>query len=405
MDAKAIDTAYVYKGERRVGSLRRTMRGAVFTYDQVAPETEGVAYSMPPVRTSYEVSGNNLHPFFAGLLPEGLRLQALRSVVKTSADDLFSLLIGSGGDTIGDISLSASSELAPKLRSEAHELGQVNFLELFERSIASDDPAMRARDLTVAGVQPKISAGMISFPVQVKMRRRFCILKLTPKEFPRITENEYFFTEMARACGLEVPRCMLVHDRDGLSGLLIERFDRRSPRRGIPAEKIHQEDACQFLDRYPADKYRIGMGEIAEGIAERSSAPIVEVAKLLRLIAFSYLIGNGDLHAKNISLATDPNTGSVRLTPAYDLVSTWPYGDRSMALQFEGRNDNLKGRDFVNFGARFGVREAAVNRILSDLLQNSSAWIGRLGEIGLSEKQTSDLGKLMSKRADDLVVR
>jgi serine/threonine protein kinase HipA of HipAB toxin-antitoxin module len=108
------------------------------------------------------------------------------------------------------------------------------------------------------------------------------------------------------------------------------------------------------------------------------------------------------LHAKNISLATDPGTGSIRLTPAYDLVATLPYGDRTMALSFEGRDDNLKARDFIAFGERCGVRAPAMRRILSDLVEKSSPWIERLAEIGLTEKQTIDLQKMIHKRREDL---
>lgn len=44
-------------------------------------------------------------PFFAGLLPEGRRLTALRGAVKTSADDELSLLLAVGGSTIGDVTV------------------------------------------------------------------------------------------------------------------------------------------------------------------------------------------------------------------------------------------------------------------------------------------------------------
>jgi serine/threonine protein kinase HipA of HipAB toxin-antitoxin module len=44
-------------------------------------------------------------PFFAGLLPEGRRLSALRAAVKSSGDDELSLLLAVGGDTVGDIEI------------------------------------------------------------------------------------------------------------------------------------------------------------------------------------------------------------------------------------------------------------------------------------------------------------
>jgi HipA-like protein len=75
--ATALD---VYKDRLRVGTLTRAEHGARFTYgaDYWADVDEApvaVAFAMPPRRDPYEVVGINLHPFLAGLLPEGLRLE------------------------------------------------------------------------------------------------------------------------------------------------------------------------------------------------------------------------------------------------------------------------------------------------------------------------------------------
>lgn len=401
MDARSVTEAFVWKGTTLAGTLARTEHGAIFRYAQDYTGAP-IAYTLPLVPHVHEVRGYNLHPFFAGLLPEGLRLKALRSILKTSEDDLFTLLIGSGGDVIGDVSLTLTREPPLLKLGKAPELSEVHFDELFSSAITAERYEERARDLTIAGVQPKISAGMISFPVEVKLRRRFCILKLTPEEFPRIAHNELFCMRLAKECGLEAPQCLLVKDRDGREALLIERFDRRFNKKTKQHDKVHQEDACQFLGRYPADKYRLSFREIAEGVMALSSAPLVDAAKLLRLKAFSYVITNGDLHAKNISLSTDLYTHAIGLTPAYDLVATLPYGDRTMALQFEGRDNNLTARDFFTFGARCGLRAPVVQRILHEVSTGVATSLPRLGEIGLSSAQTKDLTRVIEKRVQDL---
>src|SRR5262249_43465332 len=155
------------------------------------------------------------------------------------------------------------------------------------------------------------------------------ILKLNPRDLPRLVENEHFFMTLAETCGIDVPSTRLLHDRDGNAALLVERFDRALIEPGEAPVRVHQEDICQLLDRYPTDKYNLDCDDVA-GSFELCSAPIVEIAKLVRLVAFAYLIGNGDLHGKNISLRTTPS-GRIEMTEAYDLVSTLPYGDRSMA--------------------------------------------------------------------------
>jgi serine/threonine-protein kinase HipA len=119
-------------------------------------------------------------------------------------------------------------------------------------------------------------------------------------------------------------------------------------------------------------------------------------------LAFSYLVANGDLHAKNVSLHTLPEDGRIELTPAYDVLSSLPYGDRSMALSFDGRDDNLKRAGFVAFGERHGVRRAATEAILDELCDVAPAWIARLDEIALEPKQTADLRRVMTKRRADL---
>nr|WP_231912530.1 HipA domain-containing protein [Rhodococcus sp. EPR-157] len=47
-------------------------------------------------------------------------------------------------------------------------------------------------------------------------------------------------------------------------------------------------------------------------------------AELLRLTAYSYAIGNGDLHGKNYSIHQN-GRGMWSVTPAYDLLCTQPY--------------------------------------------------------------------------------
>lgn len=73
-----------------------------------------------------------------------------------------------------------------------------------------------------------------------------------------------------------------------------------------------------------------------------------------------------------------------------------------MALKLEGRDDNLKKTDFLNFGRRFGVTEAATKTILSELLEESEPWVKRLGEIGLEPKKEADLKAVIKKRKADL---
>lgn len=406
-DSRQTTHAGVWRDGVRAGTIARTAAGSVFAYDdaflaQRPPGEDGIALRLPYASKRFETSGVNLHPFFAGLLPEGLRLRAIVRLVKTSEDDLLSLLVATGGDVVGDVAVGpedvAPAEAPPE--ADVESTSDVVFADLFEQSLSR--LGSPGRGWSVAGVQPKVSAARIAFPVRARRGGGAWLLKLGTDEFPRIVENEAFFLEAARDCGLATPEFRVVRDRGKKTGLLVRRFDRVPGARGEPMRRVHQEDACQLLGRYPADKYRLTLRDVADGLAEACSAPIVAAAWLVRLQAFSFAIANGDLHAKNVSVRRDPASRRVEPTPAYDLVSTLPYGDDRMALAMEGRDRNLRRRDFVAFGERVGVRRAATEAILDEVSEGLAARTKDLARIGLDAKRTAHLAKTIAKRLDAL---
>ena len=406
-DSAKSSRASVLRGSDVVGTLERTDRGAAFQYSSEYVDGHNnalgrVAYNMPVQREPFVVNGTNLHPFFAGLLPEGLRFNALTQHVKTSKDDLMSLLIAAGPDTIGDIHVVPKQFEKQPINAivEVEEISDVRFEDLWVRSVNYGGDALREY-MSVSGVHRKVSASMISFPVRGVRKKEAHILKLGSSNHPNIVENELFFMRMASDCGVPCAELDVVHDADGEAGLLVKRFDRVAGQGEEPVE-VHQEDGCQFLDRYPGDKYLLSLADIARGLDEWCDVPVLAVAALVRLQAFSYLIANGDLHAKNISLRTNPDTNRVEPTPAYDLLSTWPYGDQRMALKLDGRDARLNGKHFVEFAKRFGVGEKATRATLEELCDKSRKWIPRLEEIGFDRKKIESLTREMEARTKQL---
>lgn len=410
-ELKQITHADVYKKGVFAGVLSRTARGCKFEYDKdfLAQNTEGISYQMPIAQESYVISGVNLPPFFAGLLPEGLRLTTLIEKIKTSTDDLMSLLLVTGADCIGDVSVLPSGERSkakPKTaptEMDTEDLECMDFYDLFKNSLGIDGKNNLMHEPAIPGVQEKISIRRMSLPIKfTKRTHKSFILKLNPPSKPLMIENEAFFLNMAKACGLDVNKASVIRDKNKNAGLLVERFDRIYDPKTKKNLQIHQEDACQFLNKYPADKYRIPYADIARGIEKYSSASILELASLLKLIAFSYIIGNGDLHAKNISLRTHPTTERVELTPAYDILSTLPYGDRKMALKLDSKDDSLNRKLFIAFGLRFGIREAATVAIINELCSKAKPWISKVPEIGFPARQTADIQRTMKLRINEL---
>jgi serine/threonine-protein kinase HipA len=404
-ELKGVESLIVFQGDRPAATLTRTEHGSQFAYRDdflttLSPTDRGIATTLPPSKTPLSVVGDNVPPFFAGLLPEGARLSALIKILKTSASDMFTMLAATGDDCVGDISVSPvrESPLSPDT-SQIHDptaFSEVSFEELFERSISAEDISWRRYDPGFPGMFPKLSSQVFSFPV--RLRRSRYIVKLGVPEYPHLVRNEHFFMKMAAGCKIIAANTAIVTDKNNREGLLVSRFDRRYDPLGKRFEKFHQEDACQFLNRYPHDKYRLSLRSIMEKIEHHASAPRIELLRLLEVIAFSYIIGNGDHHAKNISLLWHDNR--VALSPAYDLLSTLPYGDNHMALKLDGRDAHLKRAHFIEFGGRFGLSPKALTVMLDRLIGRAAKWIPRITEIGFEPKIERFLMQEMKKRMD-----
>jgi serine/threonine-protein kinase HipA len=403
---RTIDEADVYKAGRIAGHLHRQRDDVVFTYvepyldNSAAPP---IAFTLPKRAGAFRSTGGSVPSFFAGLLPEGLRLTAITTAARTSEDDHFSLLLAVGADTIGDVQVlpAGAAFTDPPPLFDQNDTSDADFTALFTRatSTAADDLDRTA----LPGIQIKVSAQMISTPIS--SARGPAILKLNPPEYPHLVENENFFLDMAGACGIHVPIHRLATDKNGHTALFIDRFDRVVEHGEI--RRLAQEDACQVLGRYPAAKYRITLQEAIKALADavttgRGSRPLATL-HMLEIAAFSYLIGNGDLHGKNLSIRQNPD-GIWEATPAYDLLSTQPYlsWNDPMALSLYGRDAKLAYRWWAEAATRLGVTRRAISRSLTRIIDASEPWINRVEEIGFNDKTTSRLAALIAERRKEL---
>lgn len=379
-----MERATVLKQRMPAGSLQRRTDAVVFAYDEAYVASGGapVATTLPattnPVVTH---APGALPPFFSGLLPEGRRLTALRSAVKTSADDELTLLLAVGGDAIGDVQVVPAGEEPGDVepRVSVSDWSDVRFDDLLAASVGGAGQIDR---VALPGVQDKVSARMINVPV-ARADERY-LLKLDPPEFPHLVANEAFFLEAARRSGIEAADAEVVRDAVGTPGLLVRRFDR------VPASDggvgmLAQEDACQALSRYPADKYRVTTEEVIEALADVCRARPVAALTLIRQFAFAYLTCNGDAHAKNFSVLCTED-GEWRVAPAYDVPTSYVYGDHTMALPLNGKSREDIGRqDFVELGRAVGVRTRAIESALDELVEHVGPWIDDVASLPFDE--------------------
>ncbi|HNX89289.1 MAG TPA: HipA domain-containing protein, partial [Paludibacteraceae bacterium] len=175
----------------------------------------------------------------------------------------------------------------------------------------------RATKLSIQGVQPKLSAilNIKDSRFQLVDTGGKYILKPQHHIYPQLPENEDVTMRMAKAAGINVPLHGMIWSKDMSLTYFIKRFDRAGHKDRIPVE-----DFAQLAGLSRDTKYNYTMEELVLLIDEFCTFPVIEKAKLFRLVLFNFLTGNEDMHLKNFSVIR--NGDKIELSPAYDLVNS-----------------------------------------------------------------------------------
>ncbi|GEM_PF-614101 len=294
-ELRFVQRADVWKAGRLAGTLERGARGEVVFGYLGGYDGPPIATTLPVSTPADEATDAGLPPFFAGLLPEGHRLTVLRRTVKTSPDDELSLLLAVGADVPGDVQVVPAGEVpleTPPLVPD--DLRGADFRAL------TDAPDRHG----IPGVQAKASATMLTVPVALARSR--AILKVDPADCPHLVVNEAAHLAAARRLRIPVAEHSVVHDGAGVQGLLVDRFDRVIGPDG-DIERLALEDAAQVMGILPAAKYAVDSEAAVLALASATHASKIAARNLYLQLVFAWLVGNGDLHAKNLSILQAPD--------------------------------------------------------------------------------------------------
>lgn len=278
--------------------------------------------------------------------------ERLATRLRKDPTDVFGLLKEVGRDCAGAVQIVPEGEALNHESTEDVEWLTERELaltldELSDRPLA-DDPARGIR-ISLAGAQDKLvvvfrddrfglpraatpSSRILKPPSTVRRGRRGDRLA-----YPDLVANEAFCMSLGAMTGFAVAKTEVL-PIEGEPTLLIERYDRTLEDGRL--RRIHQEDFCQALGVPSRLKYEQDGGPGTRAFLELIDRWSVDVASdrdaLIGRIAFNFLIGNADAHAKNYSLLHSAD--GIRLAPAYDLVSTavYPHLATEMATSIRG---------------------------------------------------------------------
>ncbi|MBN2617775.1 MAG: HipA domain-containing protein [Spirochaetales bacterium] len=237
-----------------------------------------------------------------------------------------------------------------------------------------------AQGMSISGVQEKLSLIINdNNEFEIVTTGGNYILKPSPESFPFAAENEQCAMAISRIVGIETAYSANIQFTDGEEAYISKRYDRKN------GNKLHQEDLAQAFNLQSDDKYKKSYEEALHLVREMSGGKLSVVKDLFNRIVFSYLIGNDDMHLKNISLIKDMDNKTVnydRLTPNYDqlLVHAFPNPPQIgfLALDLlkeEGEGIFSKmydkygyytGSDFYLLGERVGLRAQVIKSILEN---------------------------------------
>ncbi|WP_442544641.1 type II toxin-antitoxin system HipA family toxin [Arthrobacter sp. KN11-1C] len=349
-ELKFVRAADVHKGGVLAGHLTRAGHGVVsFSYvaEYLTSGLPAVASSLPLTDLPVETPAGALPPFFAGLLPEGHRLSVLRDATKTSLDDELTLLLAVGADAPGDVQVVPAGEtpVEPAPLADTSRPEELDFAALAN---AVDRHA-------IPGVQDKASASMLTTPLSLRGQRY--LLKFDPPNHAHLLTNEAAHLSAAKGLKIPVAKSHVITDMHGLPGLLVERFDRVQDK-DRSWVRLPMEDGAQVMGLPPVSKYSVTSEDVAAALAGQCKAPLVASRNLYLQFVFAWLTGNGDLHAKNLSILGGRHGGFV-MAPIYDIPCTLLYGDDTLALPVSGKTKNLKAKHWADFASNLGLLQRA----------------------------------------------
>ena len=176
------------------------------------------------------------------------------------------------------------------------------------------------------------------------------IVKQSHVRLKKIVTNEQLCLLTAKNLGIDIPESFIVTTDNNEEHVLFatKRYDRkfvngnRTLSGMLVPHRLHQEDFSQALGIAASNKYEKNnegyMKMLFDVIRSYSADPMTDALRLWDICVFNYLIGNTDNHIKNLSLLYSEDLKSIRLAPAYDIVSTMIYesSTENMALSIGG---------------------------------------------------------------------
>lgn len=381
-------TLDVYLHRNLVGQLVQDEHGEIsFHYAEGwlnQPAAIPLSHSLPLQTAPF--TRKECRGFFAGVLPEEGKREIIAKNLGISARNDFAMLEQIGGECAGAVTFIPTGERLPERKYRYRDLSGPELAGILKtlpkRPLMAGEEDIR---LSLAGAQDKIAVHIAGKQISIPLggAPSTHILKPAIERFEGIVFNEAFCMKLAQAIGLHTAHTE-IGKVENIDYLLVERYDRTRIKgvAGAPEhlERVHQEDFCQAMGIVSENKYQNEGGPSLKQcfalLRELSSAPVIDLQRLLDAVIFNFLVGNHDAHGKNFSLLYNDGT---RLAPLYDVLSTayYPELTRKMAMKIgrDYESSRVTPRHFEQLADEAGLAKPMVKRRVPELAEATLAKI------------------------------
>ena len=325
--------------------------------------------------------------FFEGMLPEGFTRRSVAQWMRVQEEDYLAILAGLGNECLGAVRVMRTGDTVPP--SAYHKLSDRELAELAaEGAVKSSELVIRSH-LSLTGASGKTGLYYVPETAEWYLPEGDApsthIIKQSHIRLSALVTNEVLCLMTAARLGIETPESFILNTGDGTDGSILfasRRYDRlilpdAAEISGLPRPcRLHQEDFAQALGIASSDKYETaGAAYLSAAfrlLASYSADPVRDQLKLWDLVIYNVLVGNTDLHLKNLSLLYDRNLRGIRLAPAYDIVSTAVYDsctrELGMSVSGEGNLDAVRREHFIREAEDLGLGVRLAGKHLDRLL-------------------------------------
>jgi serine/threonine-protein kinase HipA len=191
-----------------------------------------------------------------------------------------------------------------------------------------------------------------------------------------VPQIEQASLELARKCGLNVPKTELVAVPGGRQIMLIERFDRIVKEDGNLSRK-HVVSALTLLGLHETESPTASYSGIARKLSELGASGFVQSDReeLFARMVFNILVGNDDDHLRNHAFVWDESARGWMLSPLYDVLPKPQMGHERYLHLGVGEHGRLATLDnALSHAGQFGLLPPRASSIVDRVARQVREW-------------------------------